>query len=66
MPENSQDEHGRNHLLASYITYVFSAPFSHSPSASPDYYPGKVTLKKDTIEHAIIQLITVLFMIHQQ
>ncbi|XP_073227641.1 dedicator of cytokinesis protein 7-like isoform X3 [Porites lutea] len=41
MPENSQDEHGRNHLLASYITYVFSAPFSHSPSASPDYYPGE-------------------------
>ncbi|XP_027052730.1 dedicator of cytokinesis protein 7-like, partial [Pocillopora damicornis] len=36
--ENSQDEHGRNQLLASYITYVFSAPYNHSPPSSPDHY----------------------------
>lgn len=35
--ENSQDEHGRNQLLSSYITYVFSAPYSHSPTSSPDH-----------------------------
>jgi len=38
--ENNQDEHGRNQLLASYITYVFSAPFNHSPTASPDHFKG--------------------------
>ena len=38
--ENSQDEHGRNQLLASYITYVFSAPYNHSPPSSPDHYTG--------------------------
>ncbi|XP_067028614.1 dedicator of cytokinesis protein 7-like isoform X1 [Acropora muricata] len=38
--ENSQDEHGRNQLLSSYITYVFSAPYSHSPISSPDHRSG--------------------------
>lgn len=38
--ENSQDEHGRNQLLASYITYVFSAPYNHSPAGSPDHFSG--------------------------
>ncbi|XP_015776632.1 PREDICTED: dedicator of cytokinesis protein 7-like [Acropora digitifera] len=38
--ENSQDEHGRNQLLSSYITYVFSAPYSHSPTSSPDHRSG--------------------------
>ncbi|KAJ7372909.1 Dedicator of cytokinesis protein 6 [Desmophyllum pertusum] len=32
--ENSKDEHGRNQLLASYVTYVFSAPYNHSPACS--------------------------------
>ena len=38
--ENSQDEHGRNQLLSSYITYVFSAPYSYSPTSSPDHRSG--------------------------
>lgn len=40
MLENSQDEHGRNQLLASYITYVFAAPYNHSPTASPEHFTG--------------------------
>ncbi|XP_068675223.1 dedicator of cytokinesis protein 7-like [Montipora foliosa] len=36
--ENNRDEHGRNQLLSSYITYVFSAPFNHSPTGSPDLF----------------------------
>ena len=48
--ENSQDEHGRNQLLASYITYVFSAPYNHSPAASPDHFSGLLrTCSIDTI-----------------
>jgi hypothetical protein len=38
--EYSQDEHNRNFLLASYVTYVFSAPYTLSPPSTP-FYTGK-------------------------
>ncbi|XP_048582972.1 dedicator of cytokinesis protein 7-like [Nematostella vectensis] len=38
--ENNQDDHNRNDLLASYVTFVFSAPYTLSPTATPELYPG--------------------------
>ena len=42
--ENFQDEHNRNNLLTSYVTYVFSAPYSPSPTSTP-IFPGKLFIR---------------------
>lgn len=39
--QESVDNHGRNTLLSSFITYVFNAPFTISPNTScMDLYKG--------------------------
>ena len=41
LPENNQDKHGRSNLLSSYVSYVFTAPGSGTPIASPTDSPRK-------------------------
>ena len=42
LPENNQDKHGRSNLLSSYVSYVFMAPGSGTPIASPTDSPRRI------------------------
>ena len=45
LPEINQDKHGRSNLLSSYVSYVFTAPGSGTPIASPTDSPRKIIFK---------------------